>query len=350
MGFSAAKLNCYLLVLVIGVAVAAFSAAAQQAGRRPGQAIIFSSPDGEDVSSNVPSLTAKPPGLLDLANAVQSPGVNPDPAAQTPMPVMPQVPPISPAQIQQVRQQLDEQKNWAMRTPEEILGLPTQKKILGVTDRDALGQPKNESVAQQYFNRLDQSQTRTNNDHSGPVDLAARQDPMNGQGSQFNPDIWTGAGGKPGNPALMNPFSTGTTDNRSASTKTPQNGWLKSFNLPAPSSHRAPEQEFAADPFQALRQLHPASGGDAKPSLFPSPFVSPSAAVPAAVPPPATIPVGLSYTPANSGITMPAGVAPLPGLFNQTNQAPAFEPAGKPQPPPWESSAPQLGVMPQRKF
>ncbi len=350
MGFSAAYLHRYLPVLVLGVVVAAFTAEAQQAGRRPGQAIIFSSPDGESVNSNLPSLTAQPPPLLDMANTAPSPGMNLDAAAQTEMPVLPPVPPVSPAQMEQMRRQLDQQKNWAMSTPEEILGLNTQKKILGVTDRDALGQPKNESAIEQYFRRQDQSQMRTNNTRSRLTDLAASPDLLNGQSSRFNPDIWTGAAGKPGNPALTSPFSTGTTDSRNASTRGPQNDWLKKFNLPAPMSQPAPEQPTAMNPFQSLRPSRPASDGVAKPSLFTSPFLSPSAAVPAAVPLPATVPAGLSYTPVNSGITMPMGVPPLPGLFNQTNGAPAFEPVWKPQPPPWASSAPQLGVMPQRKF
>ena len=195
--------------LVIGVAVAAFSAEAQPAGRRPGQAIIFSSPDGEDVSSNLPSLTAKPPELLDLANAVPSPGANSDAAAPGRAAGSAASPADFPRPSATSAATLDEQKNWAMMTPEEILGLPTQKKILGVTDRDAFGRPKDESAVMQYFNRQDQSQSRTNDGHFGAADLSARHDLLNGQGSQYNPDIWTAAGGKPGSPALMNPFSTG---------------------------------------------------------------------------------------------------------------------------------------------
>ena len=61
--------------------------------------------------------------------------------------------------------------------------------------------------------------------------------------------------------------------------------------------------------------------------------------------------MGASFTPLSSGIAMPAGLAPLPGLLGPTNTGlPALVPEWKPQPPPWLSSAPQLGVIPQRKF
>jgi hypothetical protein len=41
----------------------------------------------------------------------------------------------------------------------------------------------------------------------------------------------------------------------------------------------------------------------------------------------------------------------LPGLLGPTNTAPPMvAPEWKPQAPPWQSSAPQLGAIPQRKF
>ncbi len=236
-----------------------------------------------------------------------------------------------------------------MMTPEEILGLPTQKKILGVTDRDAFGRPKDESVVMQYFDRQDPSQSRTNNGHFGAVGPATRQVLLGGQGLQFNPDIWAGPDGKPGDPELMNPFSTGKTDNRGASAKAPQNDWLKTFNLPAPPPKPTPEQQSALDQFRDLLQPHPASSSAAKGAALTSPLFSSSATAPTVVPP-VTVPIGVSYTPVSSGIGMPAVVQALPSLFNQSNTAPAFEPAWKAQPPPWVSSVPQLGVMPQRKF
>jgi len=66
---------------------------------------------------------------------------------------------------------------------------------------------------------------------------------------------------------------------------------------------------------------------------------------------PAAIPVGASYVPLSSGIAMPAGVTPLPGLLGPTNMGLTTRaPEWKPELPPWLSSGPQPGVIPQRKF
>ena len=140
-----------------------------------GQAIFFSSADGDGVSSNMPSLAAKPPEMLDLANAVQSPDAEFGRRVRNGAPAAPP-PAISPAQVQQMQRLLDERKNWALLTPEQILGLPTQEKILGIPDRDAFGQPKNESVVAQYYERQEQSRTRTNNDNYGAADPAPQWD------------------------------------------------------------------------------------------------------------------------------------------------------------------------------
>ena len=84
---------------------------------------------------------------------------------------------------------------------------------------------------------------------------------------------------------------------------------------------------------------------DVSPSRYPPASTAPAVAQPAA------IPMGASYTPLSSGIAMPAGVAPLPGLLGPTNVvAPPLAPEWTPPPPPWVSSGPQLGVIPQRKF
>ena len=137
MGFSFANLTRWLFFAGVALAVAN-AAGAQPAGRRLGQPILFSSVDDDGVSSNMPSLAPKPPGMLDLANAVQSPDAHSEATSQTES--LPTPPPsISPAQAQQMQRHLDERNNWALRTPEQNLDLPTQKKILGIQDRDAFG-------------------------------------------------------------------------------------------------------------------------------------------------------------------------------------------------------------------
>jgi hypothetical protein len=339
-------------LLIVGVALA-YSAQAQPSERRPGEAIIFSSPDDDGVSSNMPSLAAKPPVLLEMANAIQSPAVKfGDSSEAAPLPES-QPPAISPAQVQQMQRLLDERKNWALLTPEEILGLPTQEKILGIPERDASGQPKNEPVMARYYERQEQSQARTNNDYFGVPDSTPRGDSSDDQEIPMNAYIWTPTSSSPGNSALMDQFLSGTPDGRAASAQAPENGSMKPFDQPAPPPKDKSEQEAEMEQFQQLLQSHPPSGGAANAPALGGPIFSSSSTAPIPAPeqPTALIPVGASYTPLSSGIATPAGLTPLPGLLGPTNAAlPVFAPEWKPQPPPWASSAPQLGVIPQRKF
>ncbi len=346
MGSSFANLTLRLLFAGAALAVVC-PAEAQHAGRRPGEAILFSSPDGDDVSSNMPSLAAKPPEMLDFENAIQSPGPNLGGASGNGAPAAPR-PPISPAQVQAMQRQLDERKNWALLTPEQILGLPTQEKILGIQDRDAFGRPKNESVVAQYYERQEMSRTRTNNDNYAAAEPAPQWGILGGQSPQMGPNIWTPAGSRPGNSAFLNQFLNGTPDSRDAAAQAPQSGWSKSFNLPAPPK-ATPEQEAAMAQFRQLLEPHSPPDGAARTPASDSPFFSRSTAH--ASGPSTVIPIGKSFTPLSSGIAMPAGPAPLPGLLGPTNAAASvFAPEWKPQPPPRMSSQPQLGVIPQRKF
>ena len=333
------------------VIAAACSADAQQGGRRPGDAIIFSSPDDSDVSSNMPSLAAQPPAWLDLANTVHSPVVNPGATPQAgPLPMPP--PAISPAEAQRMQRLLDERKNWALLTPEQILGLPTPKKILGLQDRDAFGQPKNETVEEQFYARQAKLQVRTNSDNYTLADAAPGGNYSVSNEWQMNSKLLVPAVGVQGNSTLLNQFLNRPPDNSAYSVRDPSGGWSKSPGLPAPSRRTAPEQQTAVEQFQQMLQLNSSPGAAVRSSAFSDPAFSSSSTTPK----PAsgqfgTIPMGRSFTPLNSGIVMPARVEPLPGLFGPTNKpllAPA--PEWKPPPPPWMSSEPQLGVMPQRKF
>ena len=351
MAFSFA--NWMRCVVVAGVALAATCpVCAQSAGRRPGQPILFSSPDDQDVSSNTPSLTARPPGALDFANVIQSPsqgsgiapGVEPLPA--------PPMPTISPAQAQQMQRLLDERKNWALLTPEQILNPPTQEKILDIADRNIFGQPKNETVVMQYVKRQDQLLSGTNNFNFGHADPVSRRGFSDNMEPQIIPNYWNPAGGRPGNSGLIDQIIGRTPDSRGDATQPPKNIWQKSFDLPAQEPKPTPEQQDAMNQFQALLQPHPLSGGAAKAPSFGTPTpVAPATAPKTAAGQAPAISIGASFTPLSSGVTMPAGLTPLPGLLGPTNTGlPALVPEWKPQPPPWQSSTPQMDVMPQRKF
>ncbi len=353
MGSSFEKFTRWLLFA--SLSLAAFAADAQHGGGWVGQAIIFSSTDDDGVSSNMPSLAAKPPGMFDLANAVQSPGANPGAAAQNEPSPQPPAPAMSPAQAQQMRRLLDEQRNWALLTPEQILGMPTPEKALGISDRDAFGQTKNETVAAQYLKRQEPSQVRTNIDNYGAANPAPPWETSSRPELQMNQNIWAPAVSKPGNPTTVDQILNVNAANNATPAKTQPGGWTKSFNLPSSPPDPTPEQQAAMDQFRELLQPRTPSEDSAKTPVLGSPIFSPSptaqASVAQASEPSPVIPIGASYAPLSDGIAMPARVTPLPGLLGPTN-APVAQlvPEWKPQPPPWVSSEPQLGVIPQRKF
>ena len=251
-----------------------------------------------------------------------------------------------------MQQLLDERKNWAFLTPEQILNLPTPEKILNIPDRDAFGQSKNETVMAQYYARQDHLRARTNLDNYGAAVSAPRWGLLKSRDLPMDPNIWTPAGGRPGNSALMDQFLNGPPDNRAAPAQAQESGWSKPFSLPAPVSKPTPEQQAAVEQFQPLPQPHSLSGGAVKTPALGNPiFSSPSTTANPGPGPSAAISAGASYAPLSSGIAVPAGLTPLPGLLGPTNMGlPMFAPERKPQAPPWESSAPQPGVMPQRKF
>jgi len=352
MDFCLSNLNRWLLIAAVA-AVVAFSAHAQQTGRRPGQAIIFSSPDGDEISSNMPSLAAKLPGLLDFANTVQSAAPNFNtPSESEPLPP-PQQPALSPAQVQQMRRLLDEQKNWALLTPEQILGLPTQEKILGVPERDAFGQPKNETVVEQFYDRQEQLQARTNNyANYGGADSEPHWGPPDKQELQMNPNILAPAGSRLGNSTLLNQFLNGKPGNGAGQAKIPESGWSKPFSLPAPPPGPTPEEQAAMNQFNQLLQPRGVSVNASKTPALGSPVFSSLSEAPNPAPGQlGVIPIGASFTPLRSGIPTPVGVPAMPGLLGQNNTAvPVLAPEWKPQLPPWMSATPQLGVIPQRKF
>jgi hypothetical protein len=237
---------------------------------------------------------------------------------------------------------LDERKNWALLTPEEILGLPTPEKILG--------QPKNEAVVVRYYERQEQLRTRTNNDSYGPADSTPWWDFSGDQEPQMDAGVWPSTGGRQGNAALTGRLLGGTPGNRAGTAQPPESGWSKSFNLPAVPPKPTPEQQAAMNQFQQLLQPHSLPGGGANSQSLGSPIFPPASTAPAPEPP-AVISLGASYAPLSSRIVMPTGVTPLPGLLGPTNTGlPALAPEWKPQAPPWMSSAPQPDAIPQRKF
>jgi hypothetical protein len=340
MGFSLAYLK-YVLPLAAAL-VAVFSVQAQHAAFRPGQSILFSSPESDTVFSNMPSLSPKPPESLDFGKTLQAPPpLNfSEPPVDTPLPVG--VPVVSPAEALRMQELLDRRKNWMLLTPAEILGATTPEKIMGIQERDAAGRPKNLTALERYTARRDQTP---------PVN------PNTNAFSTWNfpykqPDALNSIPGGLGSPnnmagSLFNPVP----DNQIFAGQNGNNNWSKLFGSPSPSPVVTVAQQTDMERFRQL--LKPGSSSTAAAA---TPLLSgiknslPQTALSSGLGQSALTPVGASFTPLNTGIGKPAEMPKLPSIWSLSLTSPPSAAAWAPQPPPWLSPTPQSFAFPQRKF
>ena len=327
--------NLKWLLLFAAAMVAVVSPAGAQRVARSGRPLLLSAPASDIVSSNVPSVTPKAPDLPAFSDTIRASGSSfSAPYDATPQPA-PAVPAITPTEVARLQALRDKSKNWAIMTPAEIIGVPTMEDMLGITKRDASGLAKKQSAVERWQDRQQNSRTNTVAANASPL----APDLFGNQGSEWNPNRLNSPNGDLGTPTAMSPSMGNTTPSQN-----PAAGGLR---WPAPRiSTPTPKQLAAAEQFRHLLD-HPQMPSAARPATsgnsYPAPQTtpdpnwgkSPSAGSPSA--------------PMVGAIGMPARVAPLPGILGQTN-APAAPPSWKPELPPWMSTSPQLGVIPQRKF
>jgi hypothetical protein len=226
-------------------------------------------------------------------------------------------------------------------TPEEILGVQTPGEILGVSERDAAGQPKNETVTERFLERQEQNGNATN--------LFARYD-----ASQWNlPKRVTNSFGARTAFGFFNAedksFFSEMSPVAPAENQNDGNNWPGSFGLPPPPSPQTltAEQIAANEAFQKLIEMRssPPEQNSSDKKFFNAP-VQPDALL--TRPPPN--PLGASFTPISGNVGQPIAVKPLPKLIQKPDSTTPIAPEWTPQSPPWMSTAPQPGVIPQRKF
>jgi hypothetical protein len=338
MGFSLAYLKRGLPLAASLVAV--FSVQAQHAAFRPGQSILFSSPESDTVFSNMPSLSPKPPESLDFGNTLQAPSSFnfSGPSVDTPLPVG--VPVFSPAEALRMQELLDRRKNWMLLTPTEIIGATTPEKIMGIQERDAAGRPKNLTALERYTER--QNQTPPVNTNAFPTWNFSDQQPDT---SNSIP----GGLGSPNNMAglLFNPAP----DNQIFAGQNGNNNWSKLLGSPSPSPVVILAQQTDMDRFRQLLQPGSSSTAAAATPLLSGIKISlPQTALSSGLGQSALTPVGASFTPLNSGIGKPAELPKLPSIWSLSLTSPPSAAAWAPQPPPWLSPTPQSFAFPQRKF
>ena len=269
--------------------------------------------------------------------------------------------PLSPDELREMDKNLDKQKNWALMTPEEILGVPTAEKILGIPDVD-----QNLSVTERYFKRQDRLR------NASATNALARAGNLNGQdeGAFQN---WRGEQKKNSIDGFSDLNERNRTDrfgNRivngmsiEEATRRKDSPWSSSFDVPeaAPKPDKtalAAMERFRAmmEPPQLEKPLATAPG-------LATPIMSAMPTTPGfSAPSPGFQkqdyynPGGGSFKPVSDSVSRPTGIMPLPTItgtrpaqWKQTKAKPLVEP------PPWVAdqnayATPKPGVFPQRKF
>jgi hypothetical protein len=344
MNFHAVKFR--RLPLLAGAAMAMVLSVHAQQGGEP---IIFSSPDGDGVSSNLTRLS-KPIDVPDTFEATP-PGFGVNlPSGEAPPPVIP--PAVSISEGQQLQNLLNPKKDWTLMTPGEILGVTSPEKIFQVPEFDAMGLRKNPSALENFLGRQNESQFAATNGFSSDNPASAWGGASNRDFQSDTPD-----------PVSDNPGSTPQTlsqlfnnapqrNDNFAGQNAGANLWQQfggSSPLPTPDSAQQTEMDQfkellgASTPDTAATRSSSSSG-----SAFFSP--QPSANNNFGQPTVTVNPFGASYTPLTSGIGTPTGLTPLPTVAGQSSIQSEIAPAWTPQSPPWMSQGPQPFVIPQRKF
>jgi hypothetical protein len=330
--------GCFLSLicrLMVAVAMGATLGARAQTPPPQEQRIIFSSPESDDASSNVPSLEPASPTLSGVADSVRAPlldlnsstGAGPFPGP-APMP--------SPQAAAQMQRQLEEKENWALLTPEEILGVPTAQKIMGLPETNAAGFLDNEpdSLAERYLDRQEQRDKYSTN---GVANLSQWNLPTGEADAGMAAAVAIGQ-------AASDPLFSGFLSDPGQRQNTSPSS-LFGLGSPPPAVSAPTAEQIAAD--EAFQKL-------IAPNSTPADMLPPPSTT-AFSPPPDTLlakplpnPLGASFTPLSGNMKAPLGANPLPTLFpaNPTPIAPEW----KPQPPPWMNPTPQPGDIPQRKF
>lgn len=346
MGFSLASFKRGLpLAAAAGLAV--FPAPAQSPASRGGQPILFSSPTADNIGSNTPSLSPQPPELLEFKDAADAPpqfSFNNLPQA-APLPAVP-LPTLAGILREQDRQ--DRNRNWAMLTPAEILGVATPENILGVAERDAFGQSKNSTALERYFERRNQLLllARTN---ALPTDIAS---PAWISSSDRHDDWGFIYRGQESPAGMARPSLNPVPDDPFQARQNEDSSWSKLFEATPTALAPGPDQAQVGE-MERFRQLLN-SGSPAVPAATPNlgglrtslPHSLLSSESDRSQP----NRIGASYAPLTSGFGRPAEMPKLtsPWGLNYTSSPPAS--AWAPQLAPWLSPTPQPFTVPQRKF
>ncbi len=310
-----------------------------------GNTIQFSKPVDPDLvnraNASVPAAVDRTGGLggvrapSQLFNAVQ-------PELPLPQPVV-VLPPTA-----AMKEALNRRDKWTMMTPEEIMGLPTAEKILGLPD---LKNEEKLSTEERFMLRLQRERSSAN---ASVLSALRQQDAAqlrgdsasNPLGRQDSQRLFEKATleAQPGSPKYFSQLLKGVANAApDLAPARPDSPWVTAFTQPN-QLPPTPAQQAGMERFRAL--LEPVSPPDKMPA--PAKFFPAAAPDPNLQPKSWFNPVGNSYQPVKQNISRPQGLEPLPGITG-------VEPKPTPPPsqvqlPPWLQSSPQPFSLPQRKF
>lgn len=308
------------------------------------QHIQFSKPTGTDTnltpaSAFLPPKASKNPAYFNAPKPVfggGSPGVDFDALPGNPQPS------ISGAYAAQWQKSMDAKKNWALMTPEEVLGIPTPEKILGVEDPNDKEESK--LSAEERFLRRQQRE----------ADIGESNALRHADASMWHNNDWASDsfqttdakskldGAVPGTTRNLGDLFRQRSDGVSGLNQDPQSAWSSPFESPAPLPKPTPEQLAGMDRFRALMEPPPQ---DKVPQAL-QPVIAPDPNIQRT---PFFNPAGQSFTRVSDNTVRPVGLTPLPGV---TGPHPDQTKKQKPlvEPPPWMQSSLDGGFMPQRQF
>jgi len=332
---------------LVAAAVLMVSAVAAQPPATNGwQQIIFSSPDNTQISSNLASAISQPSSstfenrlqLFQDSSPVTAFANPPFSAAPAPMPTW----------TRRSQKSSAGNRPWEFMTPAEILGLAPDQ-MLPTQKNDAQGDQGSLTPLERYLQGQNSfAQYRTNS-----AGNAFREQNPWANGSDQTNNAATGLFGAWGNGQsnVSSPFLGNASGNNFSGGPNGDSIWPKIFGSPASQSAFNPDQP-QSDMSQFMQLLNPSSTpATAVTAPEETPSFKPQTAWPNSdSTAPLANPIGASFAPLSSGISKPAGLAPLPSLTQPAAVQPVAPPAWAPPPPPWLSSTPQPFAVPQRKF
>ena len=251
-------------------------------------------------------------------------------------------------QTDSMKEALNRRANWTLMTPEEILGVPTAEKMLGLPDQkdeDKLSPEerflfrlqRERSTANSALSALRQQDATSlrNSDSSNP--FARRED--------RNSLEKTATDAQPGSPKYFNQLLNGTPNAPpDAGAFKAVSPWATAFTQPNQLPPSA-EQQAGMERFRAMMEPSSPPESPAVTRFSPVPVPVPD---PNMQPQPYFNPAGRSYQPVQQNISRPQGITPLPSITGPYTTP--KQPTAQAQLPPWLQDSPQTFSLPVRKF